>query len=305
MHSSASGMGSLCGSSSFHLFAPGRRVVIARDGIDGGVGAQDGPLVRELDGVAFQIRLQLVQTARLAQPRDHAQVLSEIVTKRPRLFHVGAQLLIPAQLDGQNVVFLRQAQIPGRFAADAVKQVQKQKIDAERQQAGQNRKLLDAAREQDLRMARHGDEIRTRIARREQPDRAPDALDLVFPQQPAHPAGRRQRIERAHQRREAERDERCGRQADGRFVRALRAGVQQNAQHAADRKQKYAGKKRKGRPPDVERAAQRADIERERKRRQRQQEQVAVHAEVRADRRSAERPERQEAGRGQRRPSRS
>ena len=54
------------------------------------------------------------------------------------LFQIVPELLIAVGFHRQDVVFLRQAEIAGGFPPDDVKKVEKEEVDAQRQETGEH-----------------------------------------------------------------------------------------------------------------------------------------------------------------------
>ena len=80
-------------------------VVVARQRIHCGVGAQGGAGLAELALVLAEVVFQLVQLPGLGQAGDDVQVLAEIMPQAAGLLHVFPQLHITAGFHAQQLVF--------------------------------------------------------------------------------------------------------------------------------------------------------------------------------------------------------
>ena len=109
-----------------HPLLPGLVVVVARQRIHCGVGAQGGAGLAELALVLAEVVFQLVQLPGLGQAGDDVQVLAEIMPQAAGLLHVFPQLHITAGFHAQQLVFPVQLGVPGVLLRHPVHLVQQQ-----------------------------------------------------------------------------------------------------------------------------------------------------------------------------------
>ena len=101
-------------------------VVVARQRVYCGVGAQGRAGLAELALVLAEVVFQLVQLPGLGQAGDDVQVLAEIMPQAAGLLHVFPQLHITAGFHAQKLVFPVQLGVPGVLLRHPVHLVQQQ-----------------------------------------------------------------------------------------------------------------------------------------------------------------------------------